>query len=109
MAVESENDQDDETEAQRSRRAHRRVQVRLGVDIVLGRDSTCIGYTENMSESGVLVKDFDGPQLKKGRLVGMNMRGVLSDANEGEAEQYLMRVVRHSGSELALRFVSELK
>ena len=87
-----------------SRRRCRRVGVKLRVAIVLGRDTEYLAHTSNMSESGLLVEDYSGPPLKPGRLVGVNLRGVVSDGVEEDSQQYLMRVVRQNGSHLALKF-----
>lgn len=90
-----------------SRRVHRRVSVNLRVAVVLGKDTAYLGHTQNMSESGLLINDYNGPELQRGRLVGVNLRGVVGDNADDDSHQYLMRVVRHSGNELALRFASE--
>ena len=97
----------DNDASQLSRRLHKRVGVRLRVAVVLGRDTAYLAHTYNMSETGLLIADYSGPVLKKGRLVGVNLRGVIADGAEDDAQQYLMRVVRHSGTELALRFTDE--
>ena len=106
MAVRAESEEN-ESAAELSRRAHKRVGVKLRVAVVLGRDTAYLAHTHNMSESGVLINDFSGPQLCKGRLVGLNLRGVVGDNADDESQQYLMRVVRHDSGELALRFVSD--
>jgi hypothetical protein len=85
-------------------RGHRRVDVRLRVALRLNRETACIARTRNISEGGMLLCDYSGPQLDSGRLVGINLRGVLSDGDDGDGEHYLMRVVRHLDDAVALRF-----
>jgi hypothetical protein len=98
----------DDAETIADLRNHRRVDVRLRVAIVLDRETACLARTLNLCEGGMLVAEYHGPRLQRGRLVGVNLRGVLSDGDAGEAEHYLMRVVRHAGDRLALRFATEL-
>jgi len=85
-------------------RRFRRVSVRLRVSVVVDRQSVFEASTCNVSEGGMLLEDYRGPQLAPGRLVGINMGGVISDGDEVGNERYLMRVVRHEGDLLALRF-----
>ena len=87
-------------------RTHRRVDVRLRVAVFLDKETACLAWTTNLGEGGMLLDDYHGPQLQRGRLVGISMRGVVSDTQEGE-DHYLMRVVRHAGQVLALRFDEE--
>jgi hypothetical protein len=89
-------------------RRHRRVDVRLGVTVVLDRNSMYEARTCNVSEGGMLLGEYRGPQLPPGRLIGLNMGGVISDADNDNAERYLMRVVRQAGETLALRFAGEI-
>ena len=84
----------------------RRVEVGLKVAIVLGKDTAHMARTLNFSETGILVTDYTGPHLAENRLVGVNIRGLISDEGAGDdPNQYLMRVVRQTDNELALRFV----
>lgn len=92
-----------EPEDHESRR-FRRVEVGLRVALQLARDTACLARTANISEGGMLLVDYHGPQLAAGRLVGVNLRGVLSDGGEDDSDHYLMRVVRHHGERVALRF-----
>ena len=86
----------------------RRVPVALTVAIVLGKDSVYMAKTVNFSETGILADDYHGPELRENRLVGVNIRGVISDDNaDDDPNHYLMRVVRQTGHEIALRFVGE--
>lgn len=89
------------------RRDKRRVPVNLRVAVVLGRDTAYMARSVDVSEGGIRLEDYTGPPLRKDRLVMLSIRGVISDATEDEVPHYLVRVVRHKGSELALRFVSE--
>lgn len=89
-------------------RHHRRVDVRLAVTVVLDRNSMYEARTCNVSESGMLLGGYRGPQLPPGRLIGLNMGGVICDADNDNAERYLMRVVRQAGETLALRFAGEI-
>lgn len=88
-------------------RRFRRVGVRLRVAVMIDRDTACLARTEDLSEGGLSLSDYHGPSLARGRLVGVNLRGVVSDAGDADGEQYLMRVVRHEGERLALRFAEE--
>jgi hypothetical protein len=87
-------------------RGHRRVDVKLQVEMVIDRSTSCAASTENMSEGGVLLKGFRGAPLQRGRFVGLNVRGVLSDEDE-DSQRYLMRVARQDGEAVALRFANE--
>ncbi len=89
-------------------RRHRRVEVRLSVTVVLDRNAIFEARTCNVSEGGMLLGEYRGPELAPGRLIGLNMGGVLSDADNDNAERYLMRVVRQTGETLALRFAGEI-
>ena len=89
-------------------RRHRRVDVRLGVTVVLDRNSMYEARTCNVSEGGMLLGGYRGPELPPGRLIGLNMGGVICDADNDNAERYLMRVVRQTGETLALRFAGEI-
>ena len=89
-------------------RRHRRVDVRLSVTVVLDRNSIFEARTRNVSEGGMLLGEYRGPELAPGRLIGLNMGGVISDADNDNAERYLMRVVRQAGETLALRFAGEI-
>lgn len=93
-----------DAEAAVNRRGHRRVGVCLRVAIMIDRESACIAHTVDLSEGGMLVCEYSGPGLLRGRLVGVSLRGVLSDSDAADNDQYLMRVVRHRGDQLALRF-----
>lgn len=89
-------------------RTARRVDVGLRVAIVLGKDTAYMARTVNFSETGILVADYTGPQLAENRLVGVNIRGVISDESaDDDPNQYLMRVVRQTGADVALRFVGQ--
>ena len=88
-------------------RGYRRVDVRLKVAIVLDRETACIARTLNLSEGGMLLCDYNGPPLVRGRLVGVNLRGVLSDSDTPDADHFLMRVVRQRGDIVALRFAED--
>ena len=96
-----------EEEESTNLRQFRRVIVRLRVAVVLDRETACIAHTLNVSEGGMLLGDYHGPQLSCARLVGISLRGVLSDSEDPDAEHYLMRVVRHAGDVVALRFASD--
>ena len=88
-------------------RSHRRVEARLRVAVILDRETACIAHTVNMSEGGMLLSDYHGPHLQRGRLVGLSMRGVVSDKEDAESDHYLMRVVRQHGEVVALRFADD--
>lgn len=92
-----------ETEAVESRR-FRRVAVRLRVAMVIDRETACIAHTVDLSEGGMLIEDYHGPALARGRIVGVNLRGVLDDQGSTDTEPYLMRVVRQREGRVALRF-----
>lgn len=88
-------------------RQFRRVPVRLRVAVVLGRHTAYLAHSSDISEGGLQITGYQGPALARGRLIGVNLRGVVSDSNSDEGEQYLVRVVRHEGEVLAVRFVEE--
>ena len=88
-------------------RRHRRVNVRLSVTVVPDRHAAFEACSSNISEGGMLLRDYSGPELAPGRLVGLNIGGVISDAGDDAAERYLMRVVRQEGDRLALRFAAQ--
>lgn len=88
-------------------RRFQRVSVRLRVAVVLGRHTAYLAHTSDMSEGGMQITGYQGPALSRGRLIGVNLRGVVSDSSQDEGEQYLVRVVRHEGDVLAVRFVEE--
>ena len=87
-------------------RAHRRVDVKLQVVMQLDRTTWCITTTRNISEGGVLLRGSQGPALHHGRLVGIDLRGVLSNEGDTDSQRYLMRVVRHQGDIVALSFAA---
>lgn len=88
-------------------RRFRRVGVRLRVAVVLGRHTAYLAHTSDVSEGGLQISGYQGPPLAAGRLIGVNMRGVVSDSPGEDGEQYLVRVVRHEGAVLAVRFVED--
>ncbi len=87
-------------------RSHRRVGVNLRAAVVLGEDEAYIAVTVDMSEGGVLLENYTGPMLRPGRLVGLNLQGVVSDDESAHSDQFLMRVARCEGERLALRFAT---
>lgn len=91
-------------EAVKEARRFGRVEVRLLVAVVLDRASAYVARTENVSEGGILLSNYHGPELGPGRLVALHITGILSDADDTGDEHYLMRIVRHCGDTLALRF-----
>lgn len=98
------------TKEQSENRRHRRVDVTLGAKVILGRDEQYNATTVDMSEGGLLLEKYDGPALKNGRLVGIDLQGIVSDHgsdNADESNQMLLRVVRCEGGYVALRFVEE--
>ena len=102
----------DETPAEPERnadnlRSHRRVEARLRVAVILDRETACIAHTVNLSEGGMLLAEYHGPQLQRGRLVGLSMRGIVTDREESDSDHYFMRVVRQRGDSVALRFATE--
>ena len=86
-------------------RRFRRVGVKLRVAVVLGRHTAYLARSCDISEGGMQIEGYQGPKLATGRLIGVNMRGVISDTPGEDGEQYLVRVVRHEGESLAVRFV----
>ena len=90
-------------------RSHRRAEARLRVAVILDRETACIAHTVNLSEGGMLLADYHGPHLQRGRLIGLSMRGIVSDKEDAESDHYLMRVVRQQGDSVALRFDEESK
>jgi hypothetical protein len=88
-------------------RRFRRVPVKLRVAVVLGRHTAYLAHSTDISEGGLQITGYQGPALARDRLIGVNMRGVVSDSTADDGEQYLVRVVRHEGESLAVRFVEE--
>ena len=88
-------------------RIHKRVDIGLRVAIVLDRETAYMARSDNVSEGGLMVREYRGPKLVSGRLVGVNIRGVISDGGDEEPHQYIMRVIRHSGERIALRFTED--
>ena len=85
-------------------RLRRRVDVKLQVVVRLDRVTACVTSTRNISEGGMLLRGFEGPPLYRGRLVGIDLHGVLSDEADADTQRCLMRVARHEGDIVALRF-----
>lgn len=88
-------------------RRYRRVGVKLRVAVVLGRHTAYLAHSSDISEGGLQITGYQGPKLSPGRLIGVNMRGVVSDSAGDDGEQYLVRVVRQDGDMLAVRFADE--
>ena len=97
-------ERDPMAEAVREARCHGRVEVRLPVALVLDSAATYVARTENVSESGMLLSNYKGPELSPGRLVALHITGILSDGVDTGDETYLMRIVRHCGDTVAMRF-----
>ena len=51
-----------------------------------------------------MLEEYDGPELKSGRLVGIDLHGVVSNEGAEDSNELLMRVVRCHNGILALRF-----
>lgn len=88
----------------RENRQHRRVDVALSASIVLARGERYSARTVDVSEGGILIENYRGPALSEGRLVGIDLQGVVSDEDSDEHSQLLMRVVRQIDDKVALRF-----
>jgi hypothetical protein len=85
-----------------NRRTAERVQVRLRV-AVSGKRCDYLAESVDISETGVLIDEYRGPRLRPGREIEVQIHGVLSDSDAGRA-YCRMRVVRTSGTQVALRF-----
>jgi hypothetical protein len=86
-------------------RIAKRVAVKMPVAIVLGKDMIFTALTANFSETGILINDYSGPELQANRLVGVGIRGVITDSRDkDDSEHFLMRVSRQDGNRVALRF-----
>ncbi|MFM7275932.1 MAG: hypothetical protein ACKO4A_19155 [Gammaproteobacteria bacterium] len=81
--------------------------VKLRVGVVLGRHTAYLAHSFDIYEGGMQIEGYQGPKLATGRLIGVNIRGVISDASGEDGEHYLVRVVRHEGESLAVRFVED--
>ena len=75
-----------------------RVPVRLLV--VVG---DFVAKSANISETGVLINNYEGPELSEGDTVRVLIEGILSDDDSGYGLAY-MYVVRIQGTQLALAF-----
>lgn len=85
-------------------RRYKRTRVALQAVVVIDRNRSFHVRTADISEGGILIEDYPGPRLEPGRLVGLAVNGVLSDADDTGDNVYLMQVVRHDGRTMALRF-----
>lgn len=89
-------------------RNFRRVKVGLSATVVLSREEVYLAHTIDVSEGGIKLEHYFGPPLKEGRLVGVNVHGIVTASeSDDENENFLMRVVRSDGDELALHFVAD--
>ena len=75
-----------------------RVPVRL--QVVVG---DYVAKSANISESGVLINNYDGPELSEGDTVRVLIEGIISDDDSGYELAY-MYVVRIHATQLALSF-----
>ncbi len=90
------------TEFPPGRRTARRVRAKLRVAIH-SRHCDFMAVSADISESGLLIANYYGPHLRKGSMVDVMIRGVVSD-NSNESEYRRMVVERVSGSNIALSF-----
>ena len=102
------SDKPEQEQQSKEHRTHRRVKVGLSATVVLSREEVYLAHTIDVSEGGIKLEHYFGPQLKEGRLVGVNVHGIVtgSESDDGN-ENFLMRVVRCDGDQLALHFVNE--
>lgn len=84
-----------------SGRSASRVRVKLRVAVAM-RQCAFLAETVDISETGILIDNYDGPPLDFGCRVGIMIRGIISD--EQADEFWLMRVARCAGARLALSF-----
>lgn len=104
----SEKEKEKEKEAETESRSHRRVSVGLSATVVLSREEVYLAQTVDMSEGGIRLEQYFGPQLKEGRLIGVNVHGIVTGSDDGSTEEsFLMRVVRCAEDQLALHFVAD--
>ncbi len=75
-----------------------RVPVRL--QVVIG---DYVAKSVNISETGVLINNYEGPELSEGDTVRVLIEGIISDDDSGYELAY-MYVVRIQGTQLALSF-----
>ncbi len=75
-----------------------RVPVRL--QVVVG---DYVAKSADISESGVLINNYEGPELSEGDTVRVLIEGILSDDDSGYELAY-MHVVRVHDTQLALSF-----
>ncbi len=86
-------------------RTAQRVKVNMPVTIVLSKGHIYQGNTADFSEAGILIRDYVDPELQANRLIGVGVRGFISDKNdEDDCNHFLMRVTRHNGNEFAVKF-----
>lgn len=89
----------------RSRRLAR-VRVSLPAEIIIDQNLAIESSTLDISEGGLLLSGYHGPEILPGTRVGVVVKGIISDASAEEGDQFAMEVVRSEGDRLALRFVS---
>lgn len=98
------SDKEEESES----RSYRRVNVGLSATVVLSREEVYMAQTVDLSEGGIKLEQYFGPPLKEGRLIGVNVDGIVTGSDDGNGEEsFLMRVVRCVEDQLALHFVED--
>ena len=72
------------------RRAERvPVKLRVAID---SKDAAYLTESVDISETGVLVENYDGPKLRKGKKVRVIIQGVVADEDTQKAVRALHRV-----------------
>lgn len=86
----------------------RAMRLPVKLEIAIGmKNHACITQSVNVSNTGVLVDNYEGPRLKTGDKVSVLIKGVLPNNNDRE-QLNKMYVAWAVGSQVALTFDSEL-
>lgn len=83
-----------------------RVRVSLPAEIIIDQNLAIESSTLDISESGLLLSGYHGPEILPGTRVSVVVRGIISDDVSSDDDQFVMEVVRSEGDLLALRFIS---
>ena len=78
----------------------------LPAEIIIDQNLAIESYTLDISEGGLLLSGYHGPEIQAGTRVSVVVKGIISDEITSDGDQLVMEVVRSEGDRLALRFVS---
>ncbi len=84
-------------------RKYRRVSVNLKVAIP-GKNHTYPAQAINISEGGLLICGYQGPELSMDDEIQLHIDGILSDNKASKVDTYTMKIIRLEGKEIGLKF-----